>query len=97
MRVIKLTEDKQKIVNEDDVPVGGLFKNQYGAVCWKVRLEEDEFTDGNIPVIVVLKPADNYYKEDDRYEDGQVFQSKQDVLVEEYYGIVKDFTEATVY
>lgn len=80
MKINKVTA-RPKYKNEKDIPVGGVFENDFGAICWKTKYSDNY---GTNDVIVVLKPGNP-----DR--DGKIVPDVAAVFSPENYYDVKEY------
>ncbi len=70
---------------ESEVPVGGLYENEYGAICWKVNYIIDENEEVR-PVKIVIDAAPCYVIDDvSRYDF--VLDVDDNIKVVHYYGL----------
>lgn len=90
---MKLNNDFNGVYEtEDQIPVGGVFKNEYDAICWKVTfVPREKYGDKEIygdskEVIIVLHPAPTYVPSRlyDPYE--VVYGVSHTMKVKEFYG-----------
>lgn len=85
---MKLNNDFNGVYEtEDQIPIGGVFKNEYDAICWKVTFLPTEKYEDSEEVIIVLRPAPTYVPSclNDPYE--VVYGVSDTVKVKEFYGI----------
>ncbi len=92
MKINKVNAEP-KYKTELDIPVGGVFENVYGAICWKTKYS-DEY--GTNDVIIVLKPGCPDKNGKLNPDVAAVFYPSMDCPVKEYLGLIDQFVEINV-
>lgn len=71
---------------ESEIPVGGLYRNEFGALCWKVNYRDGET--GEVQDVKIVIESAISFKENERNRYEFVLDISEDVRVDQYYGIM---------